>query len=73
MKGFEERLTRLEQLAETMRNRSVPLEEAMTLFDEGMEISAGLEKELQNFERKIEKLTNLPHTDGSEEVELEPF
>ena len=73
MKGFEERLERLETLAEMIRDRDVPLEDAMALFDEGVVLSKGLEEELQGFERKIEKLTNEPPVDGSGEAELEAF
>ncbi|MDT8297971.1 MAG: exodeoxyribonuclease VII small subunit [Spirochaetaceae bacterium] len=73
MKGFEERLERLEKLAEMIRDRDVPLEEAMALFDEGVVLSKGLEEELQGFERKIEKLTNEPPVDGSGEPEWGPF
>ena len=73
MKGFEERLERLEKLAEMIRDRDVPLEKAMALFDEGVVLSKGLEEELQGFERKIEKLSNEPPLDGSEKPDLEPF
>jgi exodeoxyribonuclease VII small subunit len=73
MKSFEERLERLEQLAELIRNRETPLEEAMTLFDEGVLLSRSLEGELEGFERKVEILTNEPPEDGSGEAELTPF
>lgn len=73
MKGFEERLERLEELAEMIRDRDVPLEKAMALFDEGVVLSKGLEKELQGFERKIEKLSNEPPLDGSGETDLQSF
>jgi len=73
MKGFEERLACLEKLAEKIRDRDVSLEKAMAMLDEGVELSKGLEEELQGFERKIEILSNEPPLDGSGEVELEPF
>jgi exodeoxyribonuclease VII small subunit len=73
MKSFEERLERLEKLAEMIRDRDVPLEKAMALFDEGVVLSKGLEEELQRFERKIEKLSNEPPVDGSGIPDLEPF
>jgi exodeoxyribonuclease VII small subunit len=73
MNGFEERLKRLEKLAEMIRDRDVPLEKAMALFDEGVVLSKGLEEELQGFERKVEKLANEPPVDGSGEADLEPF
>lgn len=73
MSGFEERLARLEELAGKMRDRDVPLEEAMALFDEGAALSKQLEEELQGFERKVEKLANLPPAEGGGEVQLEEF
>ena len=73
MKGFEEKLDHLEKLAEQIRDREVPLEKAMALFDEGVVLSKKLEEELEGFERKVEILSNEPEEDGSGEVELSPF
>ena len=73
MSGFEERLARLEELAGRMRDRDVPLEEAMLLFDEGVALSKGLEEELEGFEQKVEKLVNLPPVEGGGEPEVEEF
>ncbi|RKX75532.1 MAG: exodeoxyribonuclease VII small subunit [Spirochaetes bacterium] len=73
MKGFEEKLGHLEKLAEQIRDRDVPLEEAMALFDEGVVLSKNLEEELEGFERKVEILSNEPPQDGSGEAELSPF
>ena len=73
MKGFEEKLDHLEKLVEEIRNREVPLEKAMALFDEGVALSKSLEEELEGFERKVEILSNEPEEDGSGEAELKPF
>jgi exodeoxyribonuclease VII small subunit len=73
MKGFEERLERLEKLAEMIRSRDTPLIEAMALFDEGVLLSTELEGELEGFEQKVEMLANEPPEDGSGEAELKPF
>lgn len=73
VKGFEERLARLEELAQKMRDPEVSLEEAMQFFEEGMALSGDLEKELQGFEHKIEQLTNLPAMDGSENPKTSMF
>jgi len=73
MEGFEERLARLENLSAKIRERDVPLEKAMAMFDEGVLLSKGLEEELQGLERKIEILSNEPPLDGSGEAEFEPF
>jgi len=73
MKAFEERLAHLEDLAAKIRDRNVPLEKAMAMFDEGVELSKSLEKELQSFERKIEILSNEPPLDGNGKAEFKPF
>jgi exodeoxyribonuclease VII small subunit len=61
--GFEQRLERLEQLAERLREGKIPLEEAVTLFEEGMKLSKSLEKDLARVERRVEILTREPATD----------
>ncbi len=73
--GFEKRLERLEQLAERLREGSIPLEEAVSLFEEGMKLSKGLEKELARVERRVEILTREPgeSDDPAAEPGLELF
>ncbi|KKK50505.1 hypothetical protein LCGC14_3124360, partial [marine sediment metagenome] len=46
MKSFEERLTSLEEVTEKLKAGKVSLEEALSLFEQGMKLSRGLEKEL---------------------------
>ena len=58
MKSFEERLNRLEELSEKLKTGNVPLEEAVSLFEEGIKLARGLEKELSKIERKVEILVN---------------
>lgn len=60
MKKFEERLARLEELAETIRKPDLALEEAMAVFEEGVKLSKGLEKDLQRIEGRVEILLNQP-------------
>jgi exodeoxyribonuclease VII small subunit len=64
--GFEQRLERLEQLADKLREGSLPLEEAVSLFEEGMKLSKSLEKDLARVERRVEILTREP---GAQEEE----
>jgi exodeoxyribonuclease VII small subunit len=61
--GFEQRLEHLELLAERLREGKIPLEEAVTLFEEGMKLSKSLEKDLARVERRVEILTREPATD----------
>jgi exodeoxyribonuclease VII small subunit len=60
MKKFEERLARLEELAETIRKPDLALEEAVAVFEEGVKLSKGLEKDLQRIEGRVEILLNNP-------------
>lgn len=73
MKGFEERLSRLEEITEKIQEGNIPLEEAVGLFEEGIGLARGLEKELGKIERKIEILMNQPDKpDDTPEMELFP-
>ena len=75
MKSFEERLSRLEALSERLRSGTLPLEEALTVFEEGMRLARDLEKELAKIERKVEILINEPEkkNGGTVEPELQLF
>ena len=64
MNTFEERLSRLEELSETIRKGELPLEQAIEMFEEGMKLSRSLEKELAKIERKVEILINNPLDTG---------
>jgi exodeoxyribonuclease VII small subunit len=70
--GFEQRLERLEKLAETLREGKIPLEDAVSLFEEGMKLSRSLEKDLSKVERRVEILTREPEGE-LEEPGLELF
>jgi exodeoxyribonuclease VII small subunit len=70
MKSFEERLTRLETLSEKLKEGKIPLEEAVSLFEEGMKLARELEKELGRIERKVEILVNEP--EKKREATVEP-
>jgi len=60
MKKFEERLERLEELADAIKAPDLPLEEALAVFEEGIKLAKGLEKELERMEGKVEALVNKP-------------
>ncbi len=72
MKNFEERLTTLENLNEKMKEGSIPLDEAVQLFEEGIKLAKSLEKDLSKIERKVEILVNKPE-DSTEKPNLELF
>ena len=60
MKKFEERLDRLETLAERMKETDLPLEEAVAIFEEGVKLAKGLERDLDRIQGRIEILLNQP-------------
>ena len=72
MKSFEDRLSRLEALSRKLKDGGCPLEEAVTMFEEGVRLARGLEKELARIERRIEIMVNEPEKKG-EEPALELF
>ncbi|MCF6336258.1 MAG: exodeoxyribonuclease VII small subunit [Spirochaetales bacterium] len=72
MKNFEERLSNLEELNEKMKGGNIPLDEAVDIFEEGIKLAKGLERDLSKIERKIEILVNKPEKE-SDEPNLELF
>lgn len=72
MKTFEEKLERLEEINRSIRNSEIPLEKAITNFEEGIQLAAELEKSLGKIERKIEILVNQPES-PEEKPHLELF
>lgn len=65
MNTIEERLEKLEQLSDSIKDSDLGIEEAMALFDEGIKLVRGIEKDLDAMEGKIQILMNQPD-DGTE-------
>ena len=72
MKSFEQRMARLEELTAKIKDGDLPLEEAVSVFEEGIKLAKGLEKELSRIERRVEVLINRPTEEG-EEPKMELF
>jgi exodeoxyribonuclease VII small subunit len=72
MKNFEERLKRLEELAERIKGQDLALEEAVSVFEEGVKLSKSLERDLEKIEGKVEILLNQPAS-SEDKPELELF
>lgn len=53
---FEDKLNRLDEIVNTMTLKSLPLEEAMSLYEEGNKIIKELDAALKEAENKIEKV-----------------
>lgn len=72
MQSFEERLQRLEQIGESLRRGNQPVDQAMELFEEGVQLAKTLERELAKIDRRIEIVVSDPDRSDSPPV-LEPF
>ena len=70
-KSFEERLERLEKLGEKIRKTDIPLDEALSAFEEGIRLARTLENELEKIENRIEVLMNSADAPIKESPELE--
>ena len=68
MPKFEECLQRLEKIVHELEKGEVPLEKSLTLFEEGMQLSAACRKELEEAEGKVEILLK-----QSDKLQAEPF
>lgn len=55
---FEECLQRLEQIVSQLEKGDIPLEQALGLFEEGIQLSNSCRKELEDAEGKVEILLN---------------
>jgi exodeoxyribonuclease VII small subunit len=65
---FEECLQRLEKIVHELEKGEVPLEKSLTLFEEGMQLSAACRKELEEAEGKVEILLK-----QNGKLQAEPF
>lgn len=53
---FQEAMKRLDEIVALLNNNELELEEAMSLFEEGLMLSAQCEKQLKKFETKMDQL-----------------
>ena len=71
---FEQKLSRLEELSNSIRRQDISLEDALKYFEEGIKLARGMEKELEKMEGKIQILMNQPDTgeesDDAPQLEL---
>lgn len=64
---FQEAMTRLDEIVTKLSSNDLDLEEAMYLFTEGLKLSTQCEKQLKEFETKIEAITHQEAQDGTAE------
>ena len=68
MAKFEECLERLEQIVNELEKGDIPLERALGLFEEGIQLSNSCRKELEEAEGKVEILLK-----QNGKLQAEPF
>jgi exodeoxyribonuclease VII small subunit len=54
--AFEQSLARLEEIVRKLESANLPLDEAMKLFEEGMQLSRDCQKQLEQAEARVEIL-----------------
>jgi exodeoxyribonuclease VII small subunit len=54
--NFEDVVSRLEHIARTLETGNVPLEQALSLFEEGVKLAQSGTRRLDDAERRLEKL-----------------
>ena len=67
--NFEDSLMRLEQIAELLENESTPLEESISLFEEGIALKEICDQKLKKAKLKIEKIIKSKNTITTENFE----
>lgn len=68
MPKFEECLQRLEQIVGELEKGDIPLENALALFEEGIQLSNSCRKEIEDAEGKVEILLK-----QNGKIQAEPF
>lgn len=53
---FEDKLNRLDEIVDTMSNKTLSLDDSLKLYEEGNKIIKDLESALKEAENKIEKV-----------------
>ena len=61
---FQEAMSRLDEIVALLNNNELELEEAMSLFEEGLKLSTQCEKQLKKFETKMDQLMEVNQNDG---------
>jgi len=65
--SFEDSLSRLEKIVESLEQGQVPLEDALNLYEEGIQLSKACAEKLKAAEMRIKKLAK--NTDGQFELQ----
>lgn len=64
---FQDAMNRLDEIVALLNNSSLELEEAMKYFEEGLALSKQCEKQLKEFETKMDQLMVAKENDDESE------
>lgn len=54
--SFEKQMTRMQEIVELLEKGEIDLDESIKLYEEGLELSKNLKKQLKEYEEKIESI-----------------
>ena len=69
---FEQKLSRMEEITKALSKPETDLQEAVTLYEEGMKLANEVDDELSRIERRIEIVTSRPG-ESADGVITEPY
>ena len=69
---FEQKLTRMEEIATALSDPDTDLQAAVSLYEDGMKLAKEVDDELSKIERRIEIVTSRPG-ESQDGVMTEPF
>ena len=69
---FEQKLTRMEDIAKALSDPDTDLQAAVSLYEDGMRLAKEVDDELSKIERRIEIVTSRPG-ESQDGVMTEPF
>lgn len=69
--GFEQKLSRLEEIVQSMEEGDLSLEDSLKYFEEGVKISRQCHSQLDKAEQKVQVLLKADETSGIETEDFE--
>ena len=69
--SFEEQLKRLEEIVEALDKSDAPLDELLSIFEEGMKLAQSCREFLEKAEQKVIEITNESQTQDNENSAIE--
>ena len=64
---FKQSMSRLEEIIAALEKNEIELEDAIALFEEGLQLVTSCDSQLKNFENRVQELLNT-YQEGSDNV-----